>query len=438
MRILRNICIAVTIFIVMFFDINSSFRAKAMDWTQVSIPFGTLSNLMFSTEKYNGNVYVGTYTTSGGKLYKSTNGSTWTQIGQDGFGEVANVVILPGLTFDWGFLGLDGFKGNHYAGTANENGMQIWRSSDDTNWTKVVNNGFGDANNFLPMGSAQFNDYLYVATWNFDTGVEVWRSEDGATWTQANIDGFGDINNFYTSSVLVYGSYLYVFTGNWEEGAEIWRTSNGTTWEEITTGPATDQWNWSFDCRTDYNGELYVGTTNILGGQLWKTSNGANWTQITGPGFLRQNNIGINPLTVQHGYFYVGTYNITNLLGSVGLLGIDVSKYKNKLNEYGVSATIEAGEVWTTNDGSGWVQQNTGGFGGSANVSINSSFTLGDYIYVWTFSVNQDLTQIGSEIWRARMLGLDTTTSTTSTATSSTSSSSSATSTLPRTGRSSK
>ena len=75
-------------------------------------------------------------------------------------------------------------------------GFELWRSDNGTNWSQVFTNGFGDSNNkaIWTFALVPYNGYLYAGTQNYSTG-EVWRSEDGAAWDQVNTNGFGDVDN---------------------------------------------------------------------------------------------------------------------------------------------------------------------------------------------------------------------------------------------------
>ena len=81
-----------------------------------------------------GNVYVADF--GNGRIQKFTPGVPgWKQSNINGFGDKANS----------GVLALSTFAGQLYAGTSNDTGAQIWRSSDGSNWNSVMTAGFGDA-----------------------------------------------------------------------------------------------------------------------------------------------------------------------------------------------------------------------------------------------------------------------------------------------------
>ena len=122
-----------------------------------------------------------------------------------------------------GFAILDGYL---YVATGNRTtGTQIYRSKNGTTWTQVVGDGFGDTNNWKAESLIVFNGRLYAGTNNYPTGIEVWSSCDGTTWEQANSDGFGDSNNLNTLwsvGTVAYNGNLYIGTANVADGGEVW------------------------------------------------------------------------------------------------------------------------------------------------------------------------------------------------------------------------
>ena len=72
---------------------------------------------------------------------------------------------------------------------------QIWRSTNGSDWTTVTADGFGDPNNISTGGFAQFGGFLYLGTRNEVTGAQLWRTRDGMHWEMVIGDGFGDIGN---------------------------------------------------------------------------------------------------------------------------------------------------------------------------------------------------------------------------------------------------
>ena len=96
---------------------------------------------------------------------------------------------------------------------------------DGSDWSKVVNDGFGNANTNHPSALEVFDDQLYFVVGNMFTGLEVWCTADGTNWEQVGFAGFGNANNrwpYWDNSVAVYNGNLYVGTANWIDGGEVW------------------------------------------------------------------------------------------------------------------------------------------------------------------------------------------------------------------------
>lgn len=203
-----------------------SSSGDALDWTRVVTSGfdGDANNeAVMSLEVYSDTLFAGTWNrTTGGEVWASSDGLSWKQVNADGFGTVNNEVISA----------LAAFKGMLYASTRTAGsgvGNEVWRCQlcDSSDWSKVVDNGFGNVETDSNSALEVLSDYLYFAVGNMSTGIEVWRSLDGssATWKQVAFEGFGDSNNiapYYDNSVTVSGSSLYVGTVNFADGGEVW------------------------------------------------------------------------------------------------------------------------------------------------------------------------------------------------------------------------
>jgi hypothetical protein len=87
----------------------------------------------------------------------------------NGFGDLNNT------KFDGPFI----FDSKLYVVTNNSvTGTEIWRTSDGSNWTQANIDGFGDSNNVESLWSTaqvSFKDNLYIGTTNSGNGGEVWQ-----------------------------------------------------------------------------------------------------------------------------------------------------------------------------------------------------------------------------------------------------------------------
>ncbi|MBL0268182.1 MAG: NHL repeat-containing protein [Chitinophagaceae bacterium] len=153
------------------------FTIGTPNWAQVNLNgFGDSANRISSLGSFGTQLYAGTYNFngSGSQLWHSTDGKNWSNVMSNGFGDSTNV----------GIDHLIEFNGNLYAGTWNStgtgtNGGQIWRSSDGITWEQVVNNGFGDPTNGEVMRLAVFNNKIYAGHSEFHPWRRNWSSGTG-------------------------------------------------------------------------------------------------------------------------------------------------------------------------------------------------------------------------------------------------------------------
>ncbi len=127
---------------------------------------------------------VMSFAREGGALWRTADGVTWEVIAGEagapyaaGFGNTAN----------FGFISLAAFEDQLYVGTSNEQGAQLWKSGDGTQWQPVVcpecvpSGGFGTAHNRAIQALRVFKGRLYAATHNPPDGGELWRVEPRPT-----------------------------------------------------------------------------------------------------------------------------------------------------------------------------------------------------------------------------------------------------------------
>ena len=251
--------------------------ATALGWIQVNQDgFGNSLNSIASLEVYDGQLYAGTWSNDYGnhaaQIWRATDGKNWYQVTPSW--TVANGVVSDMQVFD----------SQLYVGIANDNGGEIWRSSNGSTWVRVVGGGFGDINNYAANSLAVFSDTVIVATSNITSGVEIWSSVtgDSGDWIQVNSDGFG--NGATTQDIImdVFGDYIYVGLGRTNSGmAELWRSNDGTTWNSVFTNGLGDSNNTNVSSMEEYMGYFYIGLRNVTtGGEVWRSSNGTNWTTV--------------------------------------------------------------------------------------------------------------------------------------------------------------
>jgi len=317
-------------------------------------------------------LYAGTANDiSGAEMWRSANGTDWSQVNTDGFGSASNTRAY----------GTGAFGGYLYVGTQNTAaGAQIWRCAtcDGLDWTQVVDGGFGDPNNQAVGGPSivVFADTLYAPVDNPVTGAEVWRSSTGdpGSWTQCNADGFSDDKNSHLFALIAFDGYLYAATAQWaahgtdtHTGVEVWRTSDGTTWNQVNTDGFGDRDNFGWLAET-YGGHLYVSCSNLnKAGQIWRCArcDGTDWARVVNDGFGDINNRAASMLAF-HGRLYAFTWN--DLTGA---------------------------EVWQTANGTDWGQVNVDGFGDPNNGLVYGAAAFHEHLYVGTADRGTD----GGAVW---------------------------------------
>jgi MYXO-CTERM domain-containing protein len=292
----------------------------ATDWTQVGVGgFGDSQNqIPYAMAAYDGLLYVGARNNSATGLEIWTyDGSIWTQI-QDGVGLGDSDLKIP--------ASMVVFDGDLILGTGNSwanNKAKVF-SFDGTSWTQINTDSFGDAQNRQCRSLAVFSGKLYSGTYNNQGGGQVWRY-DGPTpsdWTQVATAGFGVGNdNQDVRSLSSYSGRLFAGTANTTNGCQIWEY-NGFTWTRNDPGPSL-----YFDAaRTIITDgvRLFVGTGNALGdsgndtgGQVWQYIDGTGWEQINENGFDDPHNMAVHFLHLRNGYLYAGVSNSWGRGGTV-------------------------------------------------------------------------------------------------------------------------
>jgi hypothetical protein len=361
-------------------------------WRQSNINgFGEPANRINSLGSFGSQMYAGTFNGSGNgaQLWRSSDGKNWSSVMADGFGDATNV----------GIDHLIEYNGKFYAGTWNEtatdpytNGGQIWRSStgNSGDWSKVVDNGFGDPTNGEVMRLAVFNNQIYAGTWSYTPahGAEIWRSPTGndGDWTRVVDNGLADATNAGVVTMEIFNGYLYVGTYSYDSatsrsnGCEVWRT-DGVTWIKVVTDGFGDL-NCSRVSLAAYGDSLYAGTgiwnpdtQSSPGGQVWRctTTSGcdeaSDWTLSASGGFGNPQNRHIYSLLIFDSQLYAVTGNF-----STGL------------------------EVWFTSNGASWEQVGFAGFGDSNNQAPfwdNSVTVFNNRLFIGTMNWAN-----GGEIWQ--------------------------------------
>ena len=335
-------------------------------WTQVNNDgFGDVANNgIFALESFNGALYAGVSNeVTGSQLWRSSEGRSWVQVDSGGFGFTHNTYLNDLIEYG-GFL---------YASTASySNGGEVWRSPNGFDWTQVISGGFDDLDNVEVFQFVVFSDTLYATTLKQSGGGELWTTTNGVDWEQDNADGFGNLNNTAIGGLEVFNNQLYAGTWNFTEGGEIWY-SDGITWTVAMTGGFGSTENTIIASLASFNGQLYAVTRNIANGsEVWRSSNGTNWTQVAAGGLGDPNNNRGYGLKVFEDHLYLVTGNL-----------------------------VSGAQVFRTADGTNWDQVGFDGWGDPLNVGSywdNSIAIYKNRLFVGTLK-NWMVDPSGGEIW---------------------------------------
>ncbi len=355
-------------------------------WLQTNLNgFGDYQNYEIdSLTSFGGQLYAGTFQPNGAQLWRT--GSPWTSVTTNGFGDTSNVGIEHMLEFN-GQL----YAGTWNCAAWNSsnaciatNGGQIWRSSNGSSWSQVTLPGFDNSNSEI-FQFATFNSQLYASAYTFTTthGAEIWRSSTGnsSDWTRVMTNGFNnDAGTLYVAAMVPYNSYLYATKFNSSGMAQVWRcsTCDGSDWGQVNTDGfdgSTTYTNTAAVSLAAFNGYLYAGTRNLVSGaQIWRCStcdSGGSWTQVVGPsastpsGFGKITNTRVWGLLVYNNMLYALVYNSTN------------------------GSTLGTGmEVWRTSNGVNWEQVGYAGLGTSNNTyaRTGSATVFNNNLYLGTIN----------------------------------------------------
>jgi len=222
------------------------------------------------------------YVAAGDDLLRSSDGTTWQFVTQNGFGESKNLYSMAVLN-DYLYVG--------------DGACQVWRSLDGGSFSKVNNPGFGNANNSSAASMAIFNGYLYVGTSN-TLGCQVWRTSNGTSWTSSNGDGFGATANTKVTELKVFKNALYAGTSNSSQGCGVYRTTTGTGWAKVNVSGFGVTTNVSVSALETYGDYIYVGTAdsyslwkNATVCDLYRASDGNTWVRVGSEGFAEETGI---------------------------------------------------------------------------------------------------------------------------------------------------
>jgi len=218
-----------------------------------------------------------------GQLWRSADGLTWEEVTANGLGDPNNA----------GFPHFAVFNDALYAVTMNSiAGFQVFRTSDGLNWEQVAKNGLGYPLSANPNAMTVFNDRLFIAHYDVDPNtwadapLKVWSTADGVNWTLMVSDGFGDANNVNPGDFSVYKGYLYLGLGRTDTGGAIYRSKDGKNWESVMQGGFGSPDNRKIEGMYTYQGQLYAHTLNdVTGIEVYRLVDSDGWGQVNEDGF---------------------------------------------------------------------------------------------------------------------------------------------------------
>lgn len=280
--------------------------AYAQSWSSVGSGVTGLNAQVNSIREYNGSLYVaGEFSNAGGMNANSIakwDGNSWSPLIDSSIGNgILTMTVYHNSLYVGGIFHID-------SGTTICNNVAKWNG---VNWSPVVNG----TTNYV-IGSAVFQNNLYIASSNSNSGDSLIAKWNDTTWTLSNfnVTGFGSL----VEAIAVFNGELYIagtFTiagNNAENYIAKW---NGTNWSPVGLG--LNRWVRSLAV---YNGELYAagnfdsaGTVPANGIARW---NGTTWSSLTNS----PNASLIRTMTAYHNELYVGGY--FDSIGSVSARNI--------------------------------------------------------------------------------------------------------------------
>ena len=196
-------------------------------------------------------------------------------------------------------------------------------------------------------------------------------------WEKVVSNGFGNQRNDYAWSMANFQGKLYVGTLNLIGGAQIWCSGSGesSTWENVYRSFFPG--NIGIRCfYADDNQALYAGTFNQQGGaQILKTTDGRRWRRVVRNGFRDRKNTSVRCITRFGEYLYAGT----------GTNGARLYRSKDGENWEQVTTTDNIESTKVSDPQTGSLITN--------NIAIGELAVFKDNLYAFTWTIDADLLQ---------------------------------------------
>ncbi len=257
---------AASIWRTLYNDADSTHWTKVLDFSNINV---AIKNVSWLTS-WNNKLYAAVYD-SVSHIYESSDGVTWTKnTGSDnGFGINSNKLIAS----------MCSYNGALYAGTNNSiKGGQLWKTSNGSQWSQVNGDAFGQGKGIYELSSLIVaNGFLWVAGISpYNSGLNygdmVWRCIQDSIWTQSSNTGFSYAENSTGYTCLSsFNGYVYIGVKDTVTGGEIMRTGAGVPQAGFTVSD-------SVICTT--KAENFTNTSSLADLFIWY-KNGVQFATTT-------------------------------------------------------------------------------------------------------------------------------------------------------------
>ncbi|MCC6694808.1 MAG: hypothetical protein IT365_04160 [Candidatus Hydrogenedentes bacterium] len=314
---------------------------------------------------------------------------------------------------------------------------ELWRSrtGDAGDWEVVFTTGeYGPSIRYFCTHKGKM--YLAMAYDTFEQDPhpgELWVSDDGLNFTPVMQDGFGNANNRGVEFVVSFNGWLYAGTKNDVEGYEIWKLDGpegGTDFVKVVDKGATDPVNEIAGTPVIFKDHLYVGSIiffgfnpqqmqGFKGCDIIRLDTDDNWDVVVGPHSTSGYDSGFNYFTNAYcwwmeehdGWLYAGTWdqgtvlswildNIPELIEFVQSAGGDEKAVLQELERLDLlyTGTHAGADIFRTQDGDHWIPVTTTGFDTPGNYGWRTMESTPDgYLYLGSANPVD-----GLEVWRAK------------------------------------
>ncbi len=256
------------------------------------------------------------------EVWRSSDGTTWTEVADlnapDGGAEPSDGVNAEsGDLLTMAVFNNSLYVGGSVAATSETEGGEIFKTSNGTAWTEVAdfndadggtepNDGINDSYVMRVLSMTVYDGYLYAGVFRFGTGgpTRIYRTSDGFNWSQAKEWASPDLSQ--VNALAVFADKIYsAVTLSTSSDNDIYSSSDGTSWaSEGFTGTTGLNDSVVFSLVSFY-GQLYAGTGST-DGKMWDSTNGGSpWSEEDDPGTV--SDIRVLAHAAFKGIFFEGT-----------------------------------------------------------------------------------------------------------------------------------